>query len=80
MKDERKKYMRGSGIFDSLDPTTFTPKNKRVRKTPPKIRGSRGRRSMGGQMYAEGGKVYSNIRDMEKACMSPDHNESMKEK
>ena len=29
---------------------------------------------------AEGGKAYSNIRDMEKACMSPDHNESMKEK
>ena len=29
---------------------------------------------------AEGGKAYSSIRDMEKACMSPDHNESMKEK
>ena len=38
----------------------------------------------GGSSYrmqkAEGGKAYSNIRDMEKACMSPDHNESMKEK
>jgi hypothetical protein len=31
-------------------------------------------------MMAEGGKAYSSIRDMEKACMSPDHNESMKEK
>ena len=31
-------------------------------------------------MMAHGGKAYSNIRDMEKACMSPDHNESMKEK
>ena len=29
---------------------------------------------------AEGGKAYSNIREMEKACMSPDYNESMKEK
>ena len=38
----------------------------------------------GGNSYrmqkAEGGKAYSNIRDMEKACMSADHNESMKEK
>lgn len=31
-------------------------------------------------MMAHGGKAYSSIRDMEKACMSPDHNESMKEK
>lgn len=31
-------------------------------------------------MMAQGGKAYSSIRDMEKACMSPDHNESMKEK
>ena len=77
MKDERKKYMRGSGIFDSAMSVPNVAKKKR--KAPPKIR-DRGGRSMGGQMYAEGGKVYSNIRDMEKAFMSPDHNESMKEK
>ena len=29
---------------------------------------------------AEGGKVYSNIRDMEKACMGMDYNESMRQK
>lgn len=46
--------------------------------------GIRGGYMGGGSSYrmqkAEGGKAYSNIRDMEKACMSPDHNESMKEK
>ena len=29
---------------------------------------------------AEGGKVYNNIRDMEKACMGMDYNESMRQK
>jgi len=31
-------------------------------------------------MYMEGGKVYSNIRDMEKAYKGPDYNESMRQK
>jgi hypothetical protein len=29
---------------------------------------------------AHGGKVYGTVRDMEKACMGPDYNESMKQK
>jgi len=31
-------------------------------------------------MYMEGGKVYSNIRDMEEAHKGPDYNESMRQK
>jgi len=29
---------------------------------------------------AEGGKVYNTVRDMEKACMGMDYNESMRQK
>ena len=31
-------------------------------------------------MYMKGGKVYSNIRDMEEAHKGPDYNESMRQK
>lgn len=54
MKGERKKYMRGSGIFDSaMQNEAMAKKNK---KRPANRRG-RGGRAMGGQMYAEGGSV-----------------------
>tara|TARA_Y100000385_G_scaffold101530_2_gene105000 strand:+ start:168 stop:344 length:177 start_codon:yes stop_codon:yes gene_type:complete len=56
----------------------------RKEKKGPYSYGGKARSSytMGGSRMekAEGGKVYNNIRDMEKACMGMDYNESMRQK
>lgn len=56
MKDERKKYMRGSGIFDSAMQNEAMAKKNKKRPAP---RRGRGGRAMGGKMYAHGGMTHS---------------------